>query len=212
MSGKIFGTAFRAPFRASIVLIVAGVSPAAADVFEVRPDGQVVAVTGRLPGADESPAPGARTALERPAPAVPTRTARRAVPSIAYASLIEAAAARHGLDPALVDAIAYVESRYRPAAVSPAGAVGFMQIMPSTAAELGVKDLTDPRQNIEAGAAYLRAMLDAFDNNIEHALAAYNAGPTAVRRHGGVPPFRATKDYVRRVLDRLAAMSPADTV
>ncbi len=196
-------------FSAVVVFAVA-ITPAAADVFEVKPDGSVVVISGVMPAGVNAPAAGQSFGIQ--STSIPTRTKKRAIPSIAYASLIEAAAIRHGLDPALVDAIAYVESRYRPAAVSPAGAVGFMQIMPATAAELGVEDLTDARQNIEAGAAYLRAMLDAFDNNIEHALAAYNAGPTAVRRHGGVPPFRATEDYVRRVLDRLAAMSPAGSV
>ncbi len=201
MSGNFFSAVFA---------LAVAITPAAADVFEIKPDGSVVVISGAMPGGGVAHAAGQSPGKH--STALRARTNKRAVPSIAYASLIEAAAVRHGLDPALVDAIAYVESRYQPTAVSPAGAVGFMQIMPATAADLGVENLTDPRQNIEAGAAYLRAMLDAFDNNIEYALAAYNAGPTAVRRHGGVPPFRATQDYVRRVLDRLAAMSPADSV
>lgn len=112
--------------------------------------------------------------------------------------LVEAAAARHGLAPALLDAVAHQESRFRQEAVSHKGAIGVMQLMPGTARALGV-DPHDKMQNLDGGARYLRAMLDRFGGDVTLALAAYNAGPGAVERHGGVPPFRETQDYVRRI-------------
>jgi soluble lytic murein transglycosylase-like protein len=93
------------------------------------------------------------------------------------------------------------ESSFLPDAVSPVGAVGLAQVMPSTARWLGkAGDLTDPDRNLEAGAAYLSRLLDRFDGDIPMALAAYNAGPAAVSRYGGVPPYRETRAYVRKVL------------
>ncbi|MCL2356885.1 MAG: lytic transglycosylase domain-containing protein [Defluviitaleaceae bacterium] len=112
---------------------------------------------------------------------------------------IELASARHNLDPNLVRAVIRAESSYRHDAVSHAGAMGLMQLMPGTAASLGVTDPFDIRQNIEGGTAYLRRMLDMFDQDIDLALAAYNAGAGAVRRHGGIPPFAETQRHVPRV-------------
>jgi soluble lytic murein transglycosylase-like protein len=91
------------------------------------------------------------------------------------------------------------ESAYRAEAVSPKGALGLMQLMPATARELGA-DPTDPRQNLDAGARYLRGLLIQYGHSPELALAAYNAGPGAVNRHGGVPPYRETRSYIQRVL------------
>lgn len=113
--------------------------------------------------------------------------------------IIRAAAARHGLDPALVHAVVRAESGYTPEADSSAGAQGLMQLMPGTARSLGVTDPYDPVQNVFAGTGYLRAQIDRFQD-VELALAAYNAGPAAVSRHGRVPPYRETHAYVRRVL------------
>lgn len=121
-----------------------------------------------------------------------------------YADVIRAAAARYDLSPALLDALARSESNYDAAAVSPAGAIGVMQLMPETARALGV-DARDPTQNIFGGAAYLRTQIDRFDGHLDLALAAYNAGDAAVRRHGGVPPYRETRHYVGSNLERLAA-------
>jgi hypothetical protein len=125
----------------------------------------------------------------------------------------EAAARRHDLAPELVDAVARQESGYRAAAVSRVGALGVMQLMPATARALGV-DPHDPAANLDGGAAYLKAQLDRFDGRIDLALAAYNAGPGAVLRHGGVPPYRETEAYVAASLDRLAeralALPPID--
>lgn len=100
-------------------------------------------------------------------------------------------------------AVIATESQFDPLAVSSRGALGLMQLMPATARILRVSDPFDPRENIEAGVRHLRAMLDLFDNDLPLALAAYNAGPTTVIRHRGVPPYRETRQYVSRILRRL---------
>jgi soluble lytic murein transglycosylase-like protein len=121
---------------------------------------------------------------------------------------LTAAGERAALSPHLLDAVAWVESRYNAQARSPAGAIGAMQLMPATAAELGVNP-DDADGNVRGGAAYLRRMLDTFDGDLELALAAYNAGPAAVRRAGGVPPYPETRAYVAAVLDRMAQLEEA---
>lgn len=115
-------------------------------------------------------------------------------------SLIKEAAARYQVDPRLVAAVAQTESGGNQEAVSPAGAVGVMQLMPETAAGLGVNPY-DKRQNIEGGAKYLRQMMDTFGGDVQKAVAAYNAGPQAVKEYNGIPPYRETQDYVNKVLD-----------
>lgn len=118
----------------------------------------------------------------------------------AYEGLIRAHADAQGVSAELVRAVIQVESAFNPRAVSPRGAMGLMQLMPSTATEYRVADPFDPGENIRAGVAYLRRLLDRYDNRVELALAAYNAGPGAVDRHGvTVPPYRETRDYVRRI-------------
>jgi soluble lytic murein transglycosylase-like protein len=114
--------------------------------------------------------------------------------------LIEESARRHGLDPSLVLAVVSVESGFRPGAVSPKGAQGLMQLMPRTAASLGVRDAFDPEQNVDAGVRHLEGLVRLYGGDLTRALAAYNAGQGAVARHGGVPPYRETRAYVRRVL------------
>jgi hypothetical protein len=115
--------------------------------------------------------------------------------------LIRDAAARHRLDPALVQAVAFVESRFEHRARSPKGALGLMQLMPATAARFGVTDPWDARQNLAGGARYLRELLDRFDDSLPLALAAYNAGEGAVERHGKrIPPYAETQAYVPKVL------------
>lgn len=113
---------------------------------------------------------------------------------------IDAQALRHGLSPSLLRAVAWQESRGRPAALSRKGALGIMQLMPGTAAAMGV-DPHDPDDNLRGGALYLRRQLDRF-GSVPLALAAYNAGPGAVARFGGVPPFRETRSYVAAIMAR----------
>ena len=115
-------------------------------------------------------------------------------------ALVREAAAKSGVDPKLISAVAEVESGGDQSTVSGAGAVGVMQLMPETAASLGV-DPYDEKENVEGGAKYIREILDAFGGDVSKAIAAYNAGPQAIREYGGVPPYRETQDYVRTVLD-----------
>ena len=116
---------------------------------------------------------------------------------------IKEVAARHGVRADLVAAVIEAESDFNPRAVSRRGARGLMQLMPKTAKRLGVADPFDPKENIEAGVKHLRAMMDRFDNNIPLALAAYNAGEVAVIKYRGVPPYRETRAYVKRIMKKL---------
>ncbi len=113
--------------------------------------------------------------------------------------LIHRYASRYRIEEALVRAVCKVESDFDPHAVSARGAQGLMQLVPETARELQVHNPLDPEENIRGGSCYLRQMLDQFDGNLELALAAYNAGPNAVRSHGGIPPYPETINYVDRV-------------
>jgi soluble lytic murein transglycosylase-like protein len=116
--------------------------------------------------------------------------------------LVAETARRHDIDPDLVLAVVTVESAFRPDAVSRKGAQGLMQLMPGTAASLGVRDPLDPRENLEGGVRHLGALLTQYGGDLRKALAAYNAGAGAVERYRGLPPYRETRDYVRRVLER----------
>ncbi len=122
------------------------------------------------------------------------------VPGRDLAAVIERHARSQSLEPKLVRAVIQAESGYNVQALSNKGAMGLMQLMPGTATELAVDDPYDPDQNIRGGTTYLRFLLDRFNNRMELALAAYNAGPGAVDRHSGIPPYRETQAYVRRVL------------
>lgn len=116
-------------------------------------------------------------------------------------SMILQSAKKYGVDPRLVSAVAETESNYRPDAVSSAGAVGVMQLMPETASSLGVQNIYDPSQNIDGGVKYLKEMLSDFNGDVRKAVAAYNAGPQAVKEYNGVPPYAETQNYVNKVLD-----------
>jgi soluble lytic murein transglycosylase-like protein len=121
-----------------------------------------------------------------------------------YKDAIEAYSIAYELDPKLVKAIIATESCFDRKAVSSVGAQGLMQLMPATAKELGVSNSFDANQNIRGGTKYFSEMLERFNNSIELALAAYNAGPNAVEKYGGIPPYAETKGYVKKVLKRYA--------
>jgi soluble lytic murein transglycosylase-like protein len=116
-----------------------------------------------------------------------------------YSAEVDAAAEVFGVDKALVRAIMHAESWFEPDAVSSAGAEGLMQLMPATQQRFGVSDPFDPLQNITAGVEYLAWLMNEFDSDLTRVIAAYNAGENAVKRHGGVPPFDETREYLRRV-------------
>jgi soluble lytic murein transglycosylase-like protein len=120
--------------------------------------------------------------------------------SVAYEQLIDAAASKYGIDPAVLKGLIKQESGFNPNAGSSAGAQGLTQLMPGTASSLGVTDVHDPAQSIDGGAHYLKMQLDRFGGDYSKALAAYNAGPGAVQRYGGVPPYSETQNYVKNVL------------
>jgi hypothetical protein len=115
--------------------------------------------------------------------------------------IVRDAAARHDVDPALVKAVISTESGWNPQAVSRKGAVGLMQLIPGTAQRFGVNNSFDPAQNVEGGTTYLKALLDRYNGDLSKSLAAYNAGEHAVDQHGGVPAYRETQQYVRKVTD-----------
>ena len=121
----------------------------------------------------------------------------------AFQTVIREAAERHVVAPSLVESVIRVESNFEPRAVSPKGARGLMQLMPTTAAQLGVRNVFDVRENIDAGVRHLRYLLDLYRGNISLALAAYNAGVDAVAKYGGIPPYAETQAYVARILRML---------
>ncbi|MCS7042021.1 MAG: lytic transglycosylase domain-containing protein [Bryobacteraceae bacterium] len=160
--------------------------------------GRVEVPASAIAGVERLPEP---ERASQPQPAEPHPPAR---PAKDPRQLVTEAALRHGLPPELVHAVAWAESGYRPDAVSPKGALGIMQLMPSTAALLGA-DPRDPEQNADAGVRFLRELLLRYQgkpNPVRRALAAYNAGPRAVERYGGLPPYRETLNYVERVIER----------
>ena len=130
------------------------------------------------------------------------------LPVTIYDPFIDRVARENGVAPELIKAVALVESGFDPHAVSPKGAQGLMQLMPETARQYGVRDAFDPLQNLRAGTIHLRKLLEEFRGDVVLALAAYNAGSGAVKRHGGVPAYRETQEYVRKVHDNLNGTRP----
>ena len=174
-------------------------------------DNELAAVARRIGEISSGPAIDAAAfsglvdvAVGRSGDAGPPAAAR--TPRAEIERLVKISAADYGVDPALIEAIVEKESAFDSHATSSAGARGLMQLMPQTAAALGVTDSYDAAQNVAAGTRYLRSLLDRF-GNVELAVAAYNAGPDAVRRFGGVPPYQETRSYVRNVLASYARRS-----
>jgi soluble lytic murein transglycosylase-like protein len=122
----------------------------------------------------------------------------------AYDDIIDEAAKKYAMDPRMIKAVMQAESAFNAMAVSPVGALGLMQLMPDVAEELGVTDPLDPRQNIMAGSKYLKRLLDSHDGNVRLALASYNAGPGNVAKYRAIPPFKETRNYVKKVTALLA--------
>ena len=168
---------------------------AAAQVLEIGDNGGVTTYAGPAVYTAE----GARSLIAKPA--APAEAAPNEV-----ARAIDEAAQRHAVSAPLAQAVAWQESRFRQEAVSPKGALGVMQLMPATARSLGV-DAYDLHANIDGGVAYLSTMLQLFEGDLPRALAAYNAGPEAVQRYGGVPPYAETQAYVRAILAHLPTSS-----
>jgi len=168
--------------------------PARAQIYAWRD------VNGTLVLSDRKLSDGAQTYSVPDAPGIVATTPLASANGEDYEPFVQEHARRQSLRPELVRAVIQVESGFNPRARSPRGAMGLMQLMPTTARELGVRDAYDPEDNIRAGCAYLRRLIDRYDGNEELALAAYNAGAQAVDRHGGrVPPYRETRDYVKKV-------------
>jgi soluble lytic murein transglycosylase-like protein len=149
-----------------------------------------------------------KAAGEKEPPAItrrPADKARAAQEKNGIKRMLVETAQKYGVDSDLVLALANAESGYRPDAVSSAGAVGVMQLMPGTARSLGVGNSFDPGENIDGGVRYLKQMLTMFGGDTAKALAAYNAGPEAVRNYGGIPPYQETQAYVRNILADIAS-------
>lgn len=200
---------FATPASAEIVYLTSGRTM---NVAAHRFDGDAVVLHLRSGGAMRMP----KVLVDRvgpdevpwvpPVPVVPQSSVQQVpqvlqVPVLAPAhveALIAKAAKAHDVDANLVRAVIKVESAYKPRARSHKGAMGLMQLMPATAREYGVRNAYDPAENINAGVKHLKSLLDRFD--VRLAVAAYNAGAGAVQRHGGVPPYRETREYVKKVL------------
>jgi soluble lytic murein transglycosylase-like protein len=175
-------------------------------------DGLMAAVRTGTPGAAAPTTSFAQT-LQTAQATTPVATAAASAgagTATPYDAQISAAATQYGVDPALLKGLIRQESNFDPAARSPAGATGLTQLMPGTASSLGV-DATDPTQAIDGGARYLKQQLDRFGGDAAKALAAYNAGPGAVAKFGGVPPYAETQAYVQKVLGFAAQYGMATT-
>jgi soluble lytic murein transglycosylase-like protein len=197
-----FDIARQAGLLAAAVVCALAAQPAVAQVLEIGADGAVTRFDG--------PSVFTQDGVQALTPAAEPATGKTIGVDVVRQQLSTAADA-YALDPKLVEAVAWRESRFHTDALSAKGAVGVMQLMPATARDLGV-DPHDPSQNIRGGALYLRRMLSEFGGDVRLAVAAYNAGPAAVRKHGGVPPYAETQAYVTSILGRMAASGASFTV
>jgi soluble lytic murein transglycosylase-like protein len=178
-----------------LVISLAWTGTWAEETYQVRKSGGQLVLTNVTPVGKA----GRRTVAQQAAPVAEPAPAASPPRQRPYSHLVQRIASRYGVDANLVHAVIKVESNYDPRAVSRRGAVGLMQLLPSTAAEMGIYQLTDAHDNIMGGVRLLRRLLDRYSGNVTLALAAYNAGPGAVSRHRGVPPYQETQEYVRRV-------------
>jgi hypothetical protein len=182
------------PVALVLLAITGAANPVSAQIYSCRDDSGNIVLSDQRGKCGMSPtyAVGGATHL---------RTTRRATSApVGFNELIDQNARDYGVSAELVRAVIQVESGFNPRARSPKGAMGLMQLMPSTAAEFGVRNAYSPADNIRGGVAYLRSLLDRYGHDETLALAAYNAGPTAVQKYGNaVPPYRETKNYVSRI-------------
>lgn len=182
-----------------VLLCAMAAVPAHADVYAYTDEQGVLhlsdtPVDARYRLIIAEPKPTTAPIVATPSPAL--------IGAMPFQAIIQAAATRHQVEPALVQAVIQVESNFNPRAVSPKGAQGLMQLMPATAQRFGVTNAFDPEQNVQAGARYLAELMAMFKNNLTLALAAYNAGENAILQYGNkIPPYRETQNYVPRVLD-----------
>jgi soluble lytic murein transglycosylase-like protein len=163
------------------------------DETAVTPDPQPAPQPVALTTAQPSAAQPATVASQTPTPA-------KATQNVDLDQVVREASSKNRLDPDFVSSVIRAESNFKPHAISKKGAQGLMQLMPSTAAQLGVADPFDPRANVEAGTAHLSALLDLYKNDPIKALAAYNAGAHRVKQYNGVPPYRETRDYINKIV------------
>jgi soluble lytic murein transglycosylase-like protein len=185
--------AARTSWLALAAVAAAGQTAASGPILYYVKDGAIV-FTDTPSRRDARPVPG----LQEIRVALPD-----SLPTTPYDPFIRNVASQEGLDPSLIKAVALVESGFNPRAVSPKGARGLMQLMPATARLYGVRDPHDPYENLRAGTRHLRDLLIEFHGDLPLALAAYNAGSGAVRRSGGIPNYKETRDYVRKVTSKL---------
>lgn len=193
------GPHHRMTTAAALLLVLAAPSrPAAAEVFAYEDANGVVHFTNVDPNAPKPVDDSDNTYTHKDAQGDVRRLHR--VDVAGFDALIRDAAHYYSLPAALVKAVVAAESAFEPQAVSKAGALGLMQLMPQTARRMHVAEPFDPRANLFGGARYLRLMANRFGGSIRQTLAAYNAGPDAVERYGGIPPYRETRRYIERVL------------
>jgi soluble lytic murein transglycosylase-like protein len=185
------------PVLTNVVILVAVVWSVLAIPTRAQIEAQVDA-QGKLVYTNEDSSP--HRGDIRSAAHAASSASRTALPA-RLAHIVDAAAQRHDLDPALVDAVISTESGWNPQAISRKGAMGLMQLIPGTAERFGVDNPFDPVENIDGGTAYLKTLLDRYNGDLTKSLAAYNAGEGAVDRSGGLPPYRETRQYVRKVKD-----------
>jgi len=215
------GVAARAAFLFLFVVLAA---PALQAEYVVLRSGQRLKVTGyqlladkyrlQMAGGSVEIAAGDVVAIEPEEVFTRVPAPLQTVPQPLYRDLVEAAAKRYSVDADLITSVIAVESNFDPKAVSRKNARGLMQLLPETAARLGVQNIYDPQENIDAGTRYLRELLQTYNNDVALALAAYNAGPERVQQYGRVPPFAETISYVRRVkrsYDKSKSKTPAKT-